>query len=624
MADDRVSIIIDVQNSEAAKKALGDLGIKFTEVGDNAKGAGTQTDSFTKAIKQLVVGLGALQILRSVSGFLKDAVNQASEAEWTFKKLSFAVEKSGLSWTDSKDRIDEFLKKIKETTAYQDEEAAEVLQKLLLHTNDLSQAFIGSKLAMDIASRGLYDLSGATRIVGMALAGNIEALSRFMPEAFKASMNEELKLLSITEKTAYAFKELQDAVGGASEKELDTFQGVTKQCANALDDLKKAIGKMIIEDKVLQEDIKTTTEGINKLAEAGKEGKSIYSFFKELSLWFTLPTVQLQKLIDKYKETQQEVIELEKIVVTGEEEKANAMSSGQFWIQRGIDLSNEITEIETSNYKTAIDAANEAARARVEAARAPLYAIVSARKEELEKLKNLNAAYRDAETGKELETLNNQIAQNKLALDIQLDAHRSYWTMLTEMKDTFVSGMSDAIFSMIEGTKTFGEAMKELGISLLKVLIDFIVQKTINSALESLFLAKQVKEGVIAAKILEVAWRPVAIFRSLASAGTNAIGASIGMVATAGVAKSIGMATAATGMDYVPQDMPVYVHKGERIQRANENPYNPTSTKSGSNMSISNTFNISAVIRENADINKIVEKIGLVFERQMIQARTVS
>jgi hypothetical protein len=72
---------------------------------------------------------------------------------------------------------------------------------------------------------------------------------------------------------------------------------------------------------------------------------------------------------------------------------------------------------------------------------------------------------------------------------------------------------------------------------------------------------------------------------------------------------------AATGMDYVPDTMPILVHRGERIQRADENPYNPGSRASKKETKrtviLKNYFSGNIYTSQKIDnIDEIMDAIG--------------
>ncbi len=58
----------------------------------------------------------------------------------------------------------------------------------------------------------------------------------------------------------------------------------------------------------------------------------------------------------------------------------------------------------------------------------------------------------------------------------------------------------------------------------------------------------------------------------------------------------------ASGIDYVPSDRVALIHKGERVQRANENPYNPDATNAGGG----DTFIIQANMSDIDDLVKLL------------------
>jgi hypothetical protein len=200
-------------------------------------------DTWLEQSKEVAIAFAAMGA--AITTGLGFAVKAAAESEEVYAHLKAQVEVTGNSWADAKPKIDDFTESIMATTKYGDEETARVLQRLFIFTSDLGEAMKGTKLAMDMAASGMFDVDQAARLVGMAMNGNTEILGRFLPE-FKAANNESLKSMDANEKAAYALDVLQKKFGGLSDKELNDFNGQMQQLGNYFGEVAENIGFALI------------------------------------------------------------------------------------------------------------------------------------------------------------------------------------------------------------------------------------------------------------------------------------------------------------------------------------------------------------------------------------------
>jgi hypothetical protein len=216
---------------------------------ENIQSAQQQVEGFTKKIEDNKESLqkSGLQIGAvgtSIVAALGLAVKAAADEEEVFKRLENQLKINGVSWEQNKGKITEWYEQLQATTKYGDTDSVAVLQKLSIFTRDLDQAMVGSKLAMDMAASGLFDVDSAARYVGMALSGNIQMLGRYVPE-LKESTNESLKNMDANEKVAYALEVLQKKFGGLAEGELQSTNASLKQLGNYVGDIIEAISDVL-------------------------------------------------------------------------------------------------------------------------------------------------------------------------------------------------------------------------------------------------------------------------------------------------------------------------------------------------------------------------------------------
>ena len=181
----------------------------------------------------------------SIVASLGLAVRAAGQQESQLKKLEQAVNLSGNSWEKSKTKIDAFIDSTQALTKFGDSDLIPSLQKMLVYTKDVDKAMSSVKIAADMASSGMFDLDGATRLVGMAMSGNVEMLGRYIPE-LKNTNNELLKTMTTSEKADYALGLLKQKFGGMAQAELQTFPALVKQLGNYFGDLTEDIGDKLL------------------------------------------------------------------------------------------------------------------------------------------------------------------------------------------------------------------------------------------------------------------------------------------------------------------------------------------------------------------------------------------
>jgi len=230
---------------------LGTLRINFDNSGtDAAKAAidsvGSSSKDTDELSKRLVVTLQDVQsalggIKNEMMSFITEAAN--NELSWT--RLQKAVENTGLSWTDSKVKIDDYVSSLKETTNLTDDQLVGALQRTIQFTGNLSDGLRAAKLSVDMAASGMFGLDQATRLVSMATEGNVAMLGRFIPE-LKSATNEELKGMDAHQKADYALGLLQARFGGMAANELKTTAGQMKLISTNTTELKEAIGTQLL------------------------------------------------------------------------------------------------------------------------------------------------------------------------------------------------------------------------------------------------------------------------------------------------------------------------------------------------------------------------------------------
>ncbi|MFA5115692.1 MAG: hypothetical protein WC486_00210 [Candidatus Omnitrophota bacterium] len=250
---------------------------------------------FTGSLKSLASAFGVAFSATAVVSFAKDSIAAFGQQELAVRKLQTAVTNAGHSWEASSSQVDQYLDSVKRATAFSDDEAIASLQEMLVYTNDLTKATEGSRLAMDMASSGLFDLSAATRYVGMALEGNVEMLGRYIPE-LKSGTDSHIELMDSAEKTAYALELLQKKFGGMASNELDTYNGQVKKLGNSMDELKEKVGELIVRWTNLKDVTSFWSDTIDNLL--GKSTSNATTGVNQLVTALQAATVKVQELYD--------------------------------------------------------------------------------------------------------------------------------------------------------------------------------------------------------------------------------------------------------------------------------------------------------------------------------------
>ncbi len=159
-----------------------------------------------------------------------------------------------------------------------------------------------------------------------------------------------------------------------------------------------------------------------------------------------------------------------------------------------------------------------------------------------------------------------------LGLDAQQKAHQSMWTAVGQMRDAFAAGMSDLAMSMINGAIQAREFFNQLGQQMLKILIDWGIQKAINFALAQVMHAAEVAIATATGAAIAAAWAPAAAMVSLATLGANSGPAIAGMTSAAATAQMLAIPKAEEGATIRGSRFGSLVIAGENYKQENIQP----------------------------------------------------
>ena len=218
--------------------------LKITVTEKGSKQAAAQANSLTNSYKKVagtIAGMViAYQAVTKAAKFFLESIKLASEQEAIFKKLETATNLTGESYDNLSDSLKSYLAELQAVTEYGDTDTAAALTQMTQLTGDFDASLKALPIALDLAATGLFGLETASKYIGMAVAGNVEMLGRYIPE-LKSTVTPQLKLMSAAEKTAFAMDLLQKKFGGTAQKNLESHAKQVEQLSNYWVDIREAL-----------------------------------------------------------------------------------------------------------------------------------------------------------------------------------------------------------------------------------------------------------------------------------------------------------------------------------------------------------------------------------------------
>jgi hypothetical protein len=230
-----------------------------------AAGAGTSAFSglsdqiaatFTGMVSADAVVGAVSESFHVLTEFVNESIAAYSKQEDATVQLTAALRQHGLATPEVISQYNALATTFQNTTKYADEDI-QAMEKLLTLVGNVmpSQMQAALKASTDLASGLGITLEQATMLVAKAAEGHTTALGRYgiTVDAADVSSRGLAAVLDV----------INDKFGGQAAAAIETYSGKVAQAANAWDNVKEALGKIILEDPLV-------TAAINNMVSATK------------------------------------------------------------------------------------------------------------------------------------------------------------------------------------------------------------------------------------------------------------------------------------------------------------------------------------------------------------------
>jgi tape measure domain-containing protein len=121
----------------------------------------------------------------------------------------------------------------------------------------------------------------------------------------------------------------------------------------------------------------------------------------------------------------------------------------------------------------------------------------------------------------------------------QRDAHRTNADYAAEGYRSVYYGLTDALTQVVTGTKSAGEAFKQLGLQIVQMFVKWQVQKRLSAVMARSIEATQVASSTAMAATTAAAWAPAAAMVAAATFGASTASAAAGLAGLSAMSKAL-------------------------------------------------------------------------------------
>ncbi|OPY90576.1 MAG: Lambda phage tail tape-measure protein (Tape_meas_lam_C) [Syntrophaceae bacterium PtaU1.Bin231] len=252
-----IQLQADTKDINAKLASLGDVLASISTHTKNLEGIGKTTwAAYTTGINQAFeVAQKVIGVLRDVAKVMLDVANAAGHQEAAEIKLEAALRAHGVTVPGVVSALANQASALQKLTGENDEAILGVQAMLVAMGVMPSKLDAATRAALDISRVFGKDLQGSALMVAQAMEGNTRGIVKLIP-ALKGMEKGALDADGVLRK-------LNEAMGGLSEKEGETYLAQLRKLDSAWGDLKETLGMYVI--PVLREIIDLTMRGIHAI-----------------------------------------------------------------------------------------------------------------------------------------------------------------------------------------------------------------------------------------------------------------------------------------------------------------------------------------------------------------------
>ncbi len=207
------------------------------KVSSSAKPAKDSIDALSQAGSQLQQALLGFATVAGIAAFFKSSAEAAMAEEEALRRLSFAVDATGGSFDQSRERILAFGREQQQVTQFSDDQTYEVMGRLVRVTGDVGQAMQATRLVFGLASASGKDFNTVLDLLGPILQGDSTRL-RGLKNEFGSFIGNATTAQEVVDNLSKRFL-------GAAESQ-SGYQRELSSLRNRLDDFKETVGAGVL------------------------------------------------------------------------------------------------------------------------------------------------------------------------------------------------------------------------------------------------------------------------------------------------------------------------------------------------------------------------------------------